>query len=308
MWLMMTDFAQDKGESPSQKSSLFKRISESFLANLTQDRCRLLISINPLIFTCILAFLNIISTNWNIIVRLIIILVILLTQLFITILFWYRIKLTDDNQCKEIAVLRTKNDELINSQANGKYQESLCIELLSIVDALQEMKVNHDVKSFYTKLLYSIKQMTQKFANIPNNNLEFHLYLYDTEGQTVKRVAICCSVNSLSTSDETPTTSIMNKAVKRYYYAKCLKDKSKSLFALPNNETIRRHFFFKDDDESIKRQFTQYIGVTYKGKGALKFLVEIISCNGVIIYDGPEDFRDKVIAPFSTFFKLIEIE
>ena len=305
---MMTEFAQDKGGSPPQKSSLLKRISESFLSDLTQERCRRYISINPLIFTSIIAFMNIIDFNGNTLLKSIIIFVIFLIQLFITMLFWYRIKLIDDNQHKEIYMLQTQNAELISSQANGRYQESLCIELLSIVDALQEMKVNYDVKSFYTKLLYSIKQMTQKFANIPNNNLEFHLYLYDTNDQTVKRVAICCSVNSLTTSDETPTTSIKNRDVRRYYYAKCLKDKSKSLFALPTNEAIRRHFFFKDDDESIKRQFSQYIGVTYKGKGALKFLVEIISCNGVVIYDSPEDFRDKVIAPFSSFFKLIEIE
>jgi hypothetical protein len=304
--LCLQPSVNDQGNTTQkEKVAFFKRISDSFLSDISQENCRLLLIITPLVFSSIFAILNVFEfeKKWLLII---IITIVALIQGFVATLFWYKLKSISSYNNEEIERLQRLNSELVKTLENNSYQRCISVELLAIIDALQEMKTSHNIKAFYTKLLYSIMEMSKTVANVPNENLVFHLYLYDSSQKTVGRVAAICSVKTLQTPEEKAAVPI--KKVKNYFYAKCLASRNKTLFYLPDNQAIRGELDFKNTDESIIRQFTQYMAISYYGKGVFKFLVEIISFNGVNIYSDPEIFAEKVVTPFSSVLKLIEIE
>ena len=288
------------------KAPRLKRLSEILLVNVSPNKCKQYAGYAQYFFTAAYAILGLIPFGGYWYIKPILIVVIVILQITTSKIFSYR--LVSDDNLKDTALneLDAKVAELHEMEKSNHLLKALNNEVLTLIDALMEMKLSCDVKAFYTKVLFAIKEMTKTVSNIPNENLAFHLYVYDTNKGTIKRVAVCNSVQTLETSEEMDAVSI--KSVKRYYYAKCIKKDNQILFSLKCNAEIRKYFYFKKADEGIKQQYTQYIATAYRGSGHLKFYVEIISFNGVRMYDSADDFHNKVMAPFSSLFKLIDAE
>ncbi len=181
MWMVQAEATITDGtSSPSiQRVPFLKRMSVGMLSDVCQEKCKQYSSYVPFVFTALYSILSIVNFGAYPLLKIVPISILVFLQIVANKLFSYRLTTIENQKDMTIDELQANLNGLRLTEKRYAYQKLLCMECLSLIDALNEMKASCDVKAFYTKLLFSIKEMTKYVAEIPNENLAFHLYVYD---------------------------------------------------------------------------------------------------------------------------------
>lgn len=227
----------------------------------------------------------------------------------------------------EINELQGKNDDLMSTIASIKNllntNNSIVTSFMSIIEPWTSNinKIANDIKSrgranekdwdydkICTDICIGCKNMIKQFSHINDDtdvSVGFIKYSLDNNNEFVKMIAH--SSPPTAKPDIFDVQELLSEC--HYQYARLIRSKTRSIFALENNERIRQYFYKKHDDTDLSK-YTQYIAIPILcSKNKNLGVLQVTKKYGSKIMETDVDlvkFGETYITPFVELLILVE--